>query len=348
MANRAVVLLVHGMGTSSRGDFKKEFIRAVTDGAASFGLGNVDVASAVDYQEFNYSGFLDGVRKQFADNAEARRKGFGYLTGKGFEEKLVTQLTTFEKNFGKDEFFYTHWLDVVLYGTMYFGEVLRLEFIKTFEKLLTKYKSRNIHIVCHSLGTALVHDSLAKYYRAESTPYDDIPDRPLGQFNIASLWTLANVSRLLNMLNGLQDPLISTVQTGNGGCVNRFVNAHNKFDPITWFKTYNRQMQDIVDVEIETIRNVNTHDFYEYVTEPRIARGLLQIVYGVNVSTAQFNKGVAAHQQGDLGTQAQAIRDLVLAAANDPSVDNLKAAIDVFRKIRTKIDELKAQQGAQS
>jgi hypothetical protein len=340
--DRAVVLLVHGMGTSSRGDFKKEFIQAVADGAANFGL-TVDVASKVDYQEFNYSEFFDIVRKQFADNAEARRKGFGFLAGKGFEDKLVTQLTSFEKNFGKDEFYYTHWLDVVLYGTMYFGEHLRVEFIKAFEKLVRKYKHRNVHIVCHSLGTALVHDSLAKYYRAASDPFDSIPDKPLGQFNIASLWTLANVSRLLHILNGQSDPMTSTVQTGNAGCVNRIVNARNKCDPFTWYKTYNRQMADMVDVEIDTIRKVNTHDFYEYVTEPNITRGLLQIVYGVQVTPAQFAAGVKAHRKTDLGTQVQDIRDLVEEAVNDASIDNLASAIVAFKRIRVRIEELRAQ-----
>jgi hypothetical protein len=347
MAKETVVLLVHGMGTSPKGSFQKEFIKALSDRAQSFGLGNVDL-NKVDYVEFNYSEYLDVVRKQFADNAEARKKGFSFLAGKGFEEKLVTQLTSFEKNFGKDEFYYTHWLDVVLYGTMYFGEVLRTEFIAAFEKLVKKYKHANIHIVCHSLGTALVHDSLAKYYRVESTPYDDIPDKPLGQFNIASLWTLANVSRLINILNNLQDPMTSTVLTGNQGCVNRFVNVHNKFDPFTWFRTYKRDMDAMVDVEVETICNVNTHDFYEYVTEPRVARGLLQIIYGVPVSKPQFSAGEKLHLQRDLGSNAQAIRDLVLAAAKDPNSDNLRAAIEVFKSIRMKIGELAAKQGAQS
>lgn len=341
--NSTVVLLVHGMGTHLKGAIQEEFIQAVSDRADSFGLRSAEIIPTVDYEEFNYSEYFDAVRKQFEANANARKKGFTYLTGKGFEEKLVTQLTAFETNFGKDEFFYTHWLDVILYGTLYFGEYLRVEFIKKFEKLLDKYGYSKIHVICHSLGTAVVHDALAKYYRSESTPYDDVPDKPLGQFNMASLWTFANVSCLLNLLNNLGDPLRSTVVTGNEGCTNRFINVRNTFDPFTWFKTYRRDMKDIVDVEIDTVRKLNTHDFYEYVTEPRVARGLLQIVYDRTVTTAQLNIGKTEYLKGDLGAQAQQLKDLVRNAASDPSLNTLKAAIEMFKNIQAKIAQLQQQ-----
>ena len=172
---KQVIILVHGMGTHAKGNIKKEYTQAVKDAAKRFNVNDAGFLSKVDLVEFNYSHYLDSIRKQFADNATARTSGFKYLDGKGFASDLVQQLTNFESKFGKDEFYYTHWLDVILYGTMYFGEKIRIDFIKLFEQQRKKHGHKNMHVICHSLGTAVVHDSLAKFYRDESVPFDDIP-----------------------------------------------------------------------------------------------------------------------------------------------------------------------------
>lgn len=342
MPSKQLIILVHGMGTHAKGDFTKEFKKALSDRAKSFGIADDSFLSTVDYKEFNYSEYFDHIRQQFAENAAARKKGFGFLTGKGFEEKLLQQLTKFESNFGKDDFYYTHWLDVILYATMYFGEKLRVDFISEFEKLRKKYDNKNIHIVCHSLGTALVHDALAKYYRLDSDPFDDIPDLKTGNFNISSLWTFANVSRMVNLLNGLTDPNNSTVVTGSDGCTNNFVNVRHKYDPFTWFKTYDRKMKNLVLIEDKVIKKVNTHDFYEYVNEPRAARGILSFIYKINVSDTNFKKGDEEHKANQLKQEVKELKAAIDAVRNDPSKDTIKAAIDEFKKIQAEIDKLKS------
>lgn len=334
---KQVIILVHGMGTHPKGNITKVFKKALADRATSFEVNDDSFLKNVDYKEFNYSEYFDLIRQQFADNAQARQKGFKFLTGKGFEEKLLKQLTQFEANFGKDEFFYTHWLDVILYSTMYFGEKLRVDLIKEFEKLRKKYNHKNMHIVCHSLGSALVHDALAKYYRRDSDPFDNIPDLKTGNFNIASLWTFANVSRLVNLLNGLEDPNHSTVVTGSEGCTDNFINIRHKYDPFTWFKTYDRRMDDKLTLTHSVIRKENTHDFYEYVTEPNVARSLLSFLYDVDVTDSKFDEGVKDYKKGTLGQEVKTLKDTIDAARNNASIDSLKKAIAQFKKIQAKV-----------
>jgi len=334
MASKQVIILGHGMGQHPKNAFTKQFKQALSDRAKSFGIADDSFLSNVDYSEFNYSEYFDHIRQQFAENAAARKKGFAFLVGKGFEEKLVEQLTTFESNFGKDEFLYTHWLDVILYGTMYFGEKIRLDFINQFEKLRKKYDHKNVHIICHSLGTAVIHDALAKYYRVDSIPFDDIPDLKTGDFNIASLWTFANVSRMVNLLNGLTDPNHSTVVTGADGCTNNFVNVRHKYDPFTWFKTYDRDMEKLQTIEDTVIKKINTHDFYEYVNEPRAARMILTAIYNVKISETNFNKGVDDHKANPLKQGVKEIKDAIDAVRDDPSKDTIKAAIAEFKNIQ--------------
>jgi hypothetical protein len=338
-----LVLLVHGMGNHSRGQIKKDFEAALGERITAFGLDPGAILKTVDYKEFNYSEKFDLIRKQFAENAEARKKGFKYLSGKGFEAKLIQQLTAFEANFGQDDFFYTHWLDVILYSTMYFGEALRAEFIGEFDALRKKYRHTNIHVISHSLGTALVHDALAKYYRVESTPMDDVPDVPVGRFNMASLWTFANVSRLVNILNCLDDPMKSTVGPGSDGCASNVVHVRNRYDPFTWFKTYDRSAPALRDIVIDTVRNPNTHDFREYITEPDVARLLLKIIFFQNVTPAEFKKGVDDYHATVLTTQVKELRDLVTEAANDPNITTAEKAVTKFRKIQALVKKLEGQ-----
>lgn len=337
---KQLVILVHGMGTHPKGNMLKEFKKAIADRATGFGIADLSFLGNVDYEEFNYSDYFDMIRKQFAKNAKARQQGFAYLTGMGLEEQLLGQLTTFESNFGKDEFFYTHWLDVILYSTMYFGEKVRVDFIDFFEMLRQEYKHENIHVICHSLGTAVVHDALAKYYRTDSIPFDNIPDLMTGNFNIASLWTFANVSRMVNLLNGLTDPMHSTVVTGSDGCASNFVNIRHEYDPFTWFKTYDRNMDAYTRYINTVFKKINTHDFYEYVTEPTVTRAVLSLIYGKSITSRQYDMGLADYKQGSLNQEAKELKDLIDAAANDPNIVTVKAAIAQFKLIKKKIDEL--------
>lgn len=330
---KQLVILVHGMGTHANGNMTKDFKQAVADRAKAFGLTDTAFLGGVDYEEFNYSAYFDAIRKQFADNAAARQKGFGYLAGMGFEEKLLTQLTSFEANFGKDDFFYTHWLDVILYSTMYFGEKVRIDFISLLEKLRKKYDHKNIHIISHSLGTAVMHDALAKYYRADSDPFDDIPDLKTGNFNLASLWTFANVSRMVNLLNGLRDPYHSTVVTGKDGCASNFFTIRHEYDPFTWFKTYDRTMDEITSFKNTVFKKVNTHDFIEYVAEPNIVRALLALIYEQTVDEVTFQQAVEAYKEGGLVEEVKELKAEIDKSIQDPSIDSLKAAIARFKLI---------------
>jgi len=340
MPNKTIILLIHGMGTHSKGQITKDFKRALSDRAKSFGIDQTDFLQKVDYREFNYSSYLDVVRKQFAENSAARAKGFRTLAGKGFEEKLINQLTNFESKFGKDDFYYTHWLDVVLYGTLYFGEKIRLDLIKQFESLRKKYNHKNMHIISHSLGTAVTHDAFAKYYRKNSDPFDNIADLKTGDFNVASMWTFANVSRMVNLLNGLTDPNHSTVTTGDDGCSNNFINIRHQYDPFTWYKTFNRSMPDKHTIITKTIRNINTHDFYEYVTEPSVSRAIMQFIYGLQIDDNAFKQGREQYKQVGLTGEAKKLKKIIDDVKSSPSIDSLDKAIIKFKQI---IDEIKTQ-----
>ena len=243
---KPIVILVHGMGTHDKGNIEKEFIEGVNGTAKCLVNDTFDIADYVDFKEFHYSDMLDEIRQKLAENATAiKDQGYGVLSGLGVVEEVITKLTDFHAGFDDDAMFATHWLDVILYGTNTYGEAIRVEFAKFLTEVLLEANGREVHVICHSLGTAVVHDALAKLYRKGFNSEDNIPDLPTGSFNLDSLWTFANVSRMVNLLNRLEDPMTSTVTTGPNGCVNNFYNIRHKLDPFTWFKTYNRKNEKV-------------------------------------------------------------------------------------------------------
>lgn len=284
---KPLVILVHGMGTHKKGNIKKEFITGVNETGKCLINDSFKIEDHVKLKEYHYSKMLDDIRKKLSDNATAiKEQGFGFLSTIGVAGEVITAITDFHDDLDDDSFFTTHWLDVILYGSTFYGEQIRVEFAKFLNKELLKANGREIHIICHSLGTAVVHDTLAKLYRKSFNATDNIPDLPTGSFNISSLWTFANVSRLVCLLNDLEDPMTSPVTTGSDGCTNAFYNVRHKFDPFTWFKTYNRKMSFIKTYENDVIKKWNTHDFTEYVSDPLVTKRLINLLTSHYISNS--------------------------------------------------------------
>jgi hypothetical protein len=328
-----VILLVHGMGTHPPGEITTTFKNAVNDRATCFGLDfDIDQQDCV-VEEYNYSEFFDQIRQQFADNAAARQEGFACLSGAGVAAELVQELTSLENKFNKDEFIYTHWLDVLLYGTTYFGPRIHAQFAAKFNNLVSEYECGNIHVVCHSLGTAVVHDTFAKLYREGANIFDNIPDYPPGGFNTRTLWTFANVSRLVNLLNGLADPNQSTVAPGSNGCTDNLYNIRHELDPFTWFKQYKREMNNLTHIENDVVRNINTHDFYEYVTAPEVAKKLLLMIFRKRVGQQEFDACVNQYKQGSISDGVDELKTALEAVRDDPGLDDLQKAFKACKAL---------------
>jgi hypothetical protein len=327
-----IILLVHGMGTHAPGEMTGTFVRALNDRARGFGLADFDAAAEeCRIEEFNYSALFDDVRKQFAENAAARQEGFGYLIGRGIAADVVSELTELAAKFGNDDFLYTHWLDVLLYATTYYGEAVRAKLAEQYHLLVSTHGHENIHVVGHSLGTAVVHDTLAKLYRDGANIFDDIPDYAPGNFNMGTLWMFANVSSLVHLLNDLEDPMTSTVVPGGAGCTGFLYNVSHKLDPFTWFERYSRQADDLVSMENSVVRNINTHDFYEYVTAPKIVREMLATFFRKRVTDEAYEACVRQYRESSLTAGVTELKSHLEAVRDDPGMETLKKAYTAFK-----------------
>ncbi|MCH8529344.1 MAG: alpha/beta hydrolase [Saccharospirillum sp.] len=274
MSNKPIVLLIHGMGIHPPENMSKEFKEGLTEAAIGFGVTDFNLDDHIEIVEFNYSESFDAIRARLAEQSNNILGQFNSLPGQGAAIDLVQRLIQYQADLDKDEMIYTHWLDVLLYGATYYGEQVRVELAKVLNDLKARAAGRDIHIVAHSLGTALTHDTLNKLYRDDGTIDDGFPHLKPGIDNIKCLWTFASVNRLVAMLNGISDK-DGVMCSGPTGCTNYLFNVRHELDPFTWYRCWKPDISDGANITTKVVRDINTHSFQEYVADPGVARLML-------------------------------------------------------------------------
>ena len=297
-----MVLVIHGMGTHKPGETKKLIADSLNQAAKNFGLADFDINDKVEFFQFNYSDFLDEIRLKDAEKVGELVNHISLLKGHGLGEKSASELISFFSDFDKDEMLYTHWMDVVYYGLMFWGEKIRVDLAKKINDLMIEREegNRKFHIIAHSLGTAVLHDTLAKLFRKDTDITSEIPQLDTDRFQIDSLWMVANVSRLLNLLNDISDPNHSVVNSDpENGCTSLLFNVRNEFDPFTWVKTYKRPIKRLKGkhIKLDTIRKINTHDLGEYVEHPDFSARFLSSILRIKIPKQAYDLGLNEYKK---------------------------------------------------
>lgn len=291
-AKKPIVIVVHGMGKHPKGSFKKEFIDAANTALQRYSAYKTKkIENLVNIKEINYDSFFEEIRQKMTDNAKpvaTRLKEINMLNGLTWGPELVLKLTSMEARFGEDKFIYTHLLDVVFYASL-LGAKVRVDVAKQVADIISKNVGTPIHIVAHSLGTAVIHDTLALLYRKEFDAFDDIPDLDVVTHKLNSIWMVANVSRLVNSVTALTDTYASAVKPTPTGCTHHLANVRHELDPFTWLAQFDpqndgswipKEYYDVAYELIETsvITKLNTHDFGEYIRNPKVAVPLFEAI----------------------------------------------------------------------
>jgi hypothetical protein len=350
-----IVILIHGMGTFAKGDMTRDFARGVDQAAAYLGLQDFHIAQQVDFVEYNYSALLDEIRKESAEYQGSINQYLQLISG-GILGDIAKWLSEVEARIGGDDFLYSHWLDVAYYGLTYHNAQIRTQWAEQLATLLrSSFRSgRKLHVVAHSLGTAVAHDALAKLYR-ENVEMADDEHLSAATERFESLWMVANVSRLLSILTRFTDPLTSIVHDSNpdmAGCTNYFYNVRNKFDPFLYVKQYDRPIEygrQIVFDEVREIKDselkLNPHDLSEYMACPEVTRLFLYRTLGLRFTLDEQERAQKAYHassiQGITGQTYQDILDFI-DTLGDISADDLETVVKAFQVARKAIDELRS------
>lgn len=336
--SKPVVVLVHGMGnhtapkpsTQERGSFGKECIDTFNLALQMYpSLQSSRIEDQVNFVEIHYNHLFDTFRQEMAENGqkfEQLLKGAGPLAPLGNVPGLVQSVIKFEASLDSDDNFYTHWLDVILYK-LYFGEYVRIHVARKLGDIIAKNSTSKIHILAHSLGTAVTHDTLSKIYSKAYADDDEIADLSPDTHKLASVWQIANVSRLANSLLKIADPYKSMVRPGAEGVTSTMMNIHHKLDPFTLIKKYSRSdngkwipkniyRSSYLDIETTDITQANTHSITQYLHDPAVH---LQLFLRLGIP-------IPSKKQRDNATEAYA--NILLDQAKSDLRAKLKEKID--------------------
>jgi pimeloyl-ACP methyl ester carboxylesterase len=200
------------------------------------------------------------------------------------------------------------------------GGKVRVDVAKRLAALIADNPVAEIHVIAHSLGTAVLHDSLALLYREHAGVSEDLPVLDVRLHKLASVWMIANVSRLVYTATGLADPLDSTVRPGANGCTNFLANIWHEFDPFTWFSRFNppndgswiaRQAFDhgYRSIETSSVRQLNTHDFSDFIENPAVAVPLFRRLVRLTPSETELAQVAEEYRRGDVPGALGQLRD---------------------------------------
>jgi len=248
-------------------------------------------------------------------------------------------------------------LDVALYCTFY-GEMIRVELARKLNRVLMDAGNRRVHVVAHSLGTAVVHDTFDKFYKVlgPGEVGGDYPYLRAGAHNLKTLWTFANVSNLVNVLNNVAEDGETVVKSGPTGCTDALYNVYHTLDPFTWFYPYNADNVEIESgrhFENKVVRKLNTHSFQEYIMDPEVAKYMLaEFIQAVEPLKPQnYEAYMALHKkdapQGIYEKIESKVQSIKSGAVTKP-VTTLKDLLENLREFKEAVEAIWANEEGSS
>ena len=253
--------------------------------------------------------------------------------GEVFEElsKSVDEIDGWRK------FFWTHLLDAFLW---YLFEDARMavvshvckELIRGLNDLLNEDAEDRgyAHVLAHSLGTTVTHDSLValRHWNRDEGLFK--PDKHIWE----TVGMIANVGRLLETNFTLKQGVDvsefkvyeSALKPGVDGTICRnYLNARHTVDPFTWprqFAPSDWSHSAYSDIETKRIREVTeVHDFANYLADPGVHIRLLRLLLMQRVGFCSKPERAAAEvkyrDEFPVGTST-AFQDLRAIYGDDP------------------------------
>lgn len=306
---KPVLFLVHGMGNHTEASFKSEVVTSLNAALSYYpNPDTTNIESAFDIVVFSYNdifeNYLEKLKNEFGDIITAATSMP--------ELAAINDVVDFKndlRSINEKVLFTTHWLDVVLYRFTLLGEAIRARFTSQLSQLIRSRGSSNVHIIAHSLGTAVTLDALSILY--DKNLLIDPTDGKLNPIvnRLGSVTYLANVAKILEDIVPVDQTVVNPSDTG---CSNRVFNVNHQLDPFTKVRPYKptgalwTQLTNIDD-ELEHLATKFPHDVGNYLKNPVVNQPLFEVYFnspnyseGVDIAQRQFlanNKLVAASEE---------------------------------------------------
>ncbi len=332
--SKPIVVLLHGMGTHTSDSFKNEVLEALNPASLLYPMIGGKFSDLVEIISIGYDDIFNSIREKLANNAGTTEERLTSFVDHDHLPGLIGKINQFENKLNNDEFFYTHWLDALLYRT-YFGELVRLKVGSKIVETIHKANSeqRPVHFIAHSLGTAVLHDTLNSVYAKEQGTTNQL-DREENPVN--AIYMIANLARLVG---GGEDPYTSVVNPGTKGMCARLINVHHRMDPFTiprpykppldgsWIPNHLVQYRLYQDIELTNITQLNIHDIAHYCQDPNLYFDIFESILGFIASDTDRDKGQKEYERVTIRGKVEDLKSS-LKEINFRESDSLETVIN--------------------
>jgi hypothetical protein len=351
------LIIVHGMGQHTEESFKKEFI----DGCKwAFDLyPGYNGKSPEDYIEIvpvAYNDIFDEYREKMANRATPIHERLQFIPDMSgsFLSDATNAIAEIESEINDDDFFKTHWLDVLLYRFTTLGEAVRIRLGAKISSAVGTVNGggQRVHVLGHSLGTAVVHDCLAKLYD-DGYVLGDLKNLSDVNHKLGSVHMIANTSRVLESFVNVNK---SIVKPGPSGCTYTYREYRHKLDPITWPKSFNPtdngswisndswffKRYELLTPSSITSQHGNTHNIQHYLANPLVHQQLFKKVFSLELTDEQKLEGHDRYVGFTLAGVADDL-DKALEELKTINIENVKGLIKTVNILKDFVEQLGGQ-----
>jgi hypothetical protein len=287
-----VLLLVHGMGVHDDA-WAGNAIGVLREAAESYGLGplNSDIAPGqVAVVPISYDDrFAAWVERWGNDSRQLA--SFIKTSSIDVPVNIVSWLESADQT--ENNFLWSHVVDVLLYR--FFNEItkdVRVHVMQRVTEIWTHAldvdPSARVSVLAHSLGTSVTHDSLGLL---ATNPPEGADAFLAGNRRLASLFMLANVSRILETLPRVYESVICPpAAQGSKAYCSVFFNVRHELDPFPAprrFKPVWTPGGDYVEIRTTAVREFNVHSLERYLEDPRVHIPILRSLFGFSKISEQ-------------------------------------------------------------
>jgi hypothetical protein len=306
MAN--LLFVVHGMGVHGAdwADSVLATLRRLPDDCGykwlkeNGGIEGSNDDRRLDIVPLSYDRVFDRLAQQWSKDSKALRES-AYENGISIPNVLgwLERASEVEHNF-----FWTHVVDVLMYR--FFSIVtadartrMRAALAEVIEPAMRDGEVPEISVLAHSLGTSVMHDTLALL---GSQPIDGNQAFMAGNLLLSNVFMIANVSRVLETSPAVFRSVVHP-QTATSGAadayVQRYYNFRHRFDPFPAVRPFGPVGWGAGYTTVEDCERVlkfNVHDLEHYLNDPRVHIPIFRALAGSKaVTKAEQTRAIAAY-----------------------------------------------------
>ena len=317
MPVKQTLIIVHGMGDPK--DFKQEVIDSLNSGLKLYPAYKKEkIEELVDIVYYDYDGVFNKYRKAMASSVKKFASRLDALEAadlhpiRGDASGSALGFLTWEKDIDGDSFFKTHVIDVLFYRYSFLAEPARIGLAQKIVKAVEDKGAEHVHVLGHSLGTSVVHDTLESLYKKYDGHKREKNLEPT-LHRLGSVHLVANVSRVLQSFMQVDKSLVRP-----NGCTHAYYQYRHSVDPFTWpspFDPIENGFWTSGHIASErryralrptAVMEVNTHAITHYLRDPVCHGPLLQML-SFKLTNADIAEAAAEYSKESLQGKAEAL-----------------------------------------